>query len=165
MGKVLIYTDGAAKGNPGPGGYGIIFISGNRRKELMKGYRFTTNNRMELMSVIEALKALKKNNLDVTIYSDSKYVVDTVNRGWVFAWLKKGLDKKKNSDLWREFLKLYALHKPKFVWIKGHNLNPENERCDQMAVYASQMEPTGIDSFYENETKKSKTGGIANLEI
>lgn len=153
MDKVIIYTDGASKGNPGPGGYGIVFISGTRRKEVMRGFRLTTNNRMELMSVIEALKALKKHNLDITIFSDSKYVIDSVNKGWVFSWQKKGLDKKKNSDLWREFLKIYAIHKPKFVWIRGHNSNPENERCDEMAVYAAQTEPRDIDYGYEGEIK------------
>ncbi len=151
MVKVSIYTDGASKGNPGPGGYGIVFLSGTRRKEASRGFRLTTNNRMELLSVIDALKTLKRNNLDVTVYSDSKYVVDSINKGWVFSWHKKGLDKKKNSDLWREFLKIYAVHKPKFVWIKGHNLNPENERCDQLAVEASQGRLLETDTAYENE--------------
>lgn len=156
MNKVSIYTDGASQGNPGRGGYGIVFVSGSSRKEAMKGFRLTTNNRMELMGVIDALKTLKRNNLDVTVYSDSRYVVDAVNKGWVFNWLKKGLDKKKNSDLWREFLKIYAIHKPKLVWIKGHNQHPENECCDRMAVLAAQSEPLEIDFAYENELKNNR---------
>jgi ribonuclease HI len=151
--KVIIYTDGASQGNPGPGGYGIVLISGARRKEISKGFRHTTNNRMELMSVIEALKALKKNNLDITVYSDSRYVVDAVNLGWVFNWQRKGFNKKKNSDLWQKFLQVYAIHRPKFKWIKGHNANPENERCDELAVRASHSEPLETDKGYEIDLK------------
>jgi ribonuclease HI len=153
MDKVIIYTDGASQGNPGPGGYGVVMMSGSRRKELSEGFRLTTNNRMELLSVIVALETLKKINLDITIYSDSKYVVDAVNKGWVFGWSKKNFSGKKNVDLWRRFLKIYVLHKPKFVWVKGHADNPYNERCDELAVAAAQSPPLTVDTVYEAESK------------
>ena len=150
MHKVIIYTDGAAQGNPGPGGYGVVMLSGDKRKEISHGYRLTTNNRMELLSVIVALEALKKDGMDITIYSDSKYVVDAVNKNWVFGWEKKGFKGKKNIDLWKDFLKIYARHKPKFVWVKGHAANKENERCDELAVAAAQGSHLSIDTNYEN---------------
>jgi ribonuclease HI len=134
---VSIYTDGSSRGNPGPGGYGIILISGNHRKELSQGYKYTTNNRMELMSVIVALEMLKNEGTDVTIYSDSKYVVDSIEKKWVFAWQKKGFKDKKNPDLWQRFLRIYPKHKVKFHWVKGHADNPENNRCDELAVSAA----------------------------
>lgn len=152
--KVVIYTDGASQGNPGPGGYGIVMIADHRRKEVSHGFRLTTNNRMELLSVIVALEALKKTGLDITIYSDSKYVVDSVSKGWVFGWQKKGFKGKKNSDLWQRFLKLYPLHKPKFVWVKGHANNKENEHCDMLAVEAANTPPLSIDHGYENAIEK-----------
>ena len=111
MAKITIYTDGAAKGNPGNGGYGIVMMSGKHKKELSEGYRKTTNNRMELLSVIVALEAIKLNTAEVEIYSDSKYVVDAVEKGWVFGWQKKGFKGKKNVDLWQRFLKIYPKHK------------------------------------------------------
>ncbi|VAW22541.1 Ribonuclease HI [hydrothermal vent metagenome] len=138
--KITIYTDGAARGNPGPGGYGVVLISGRHRKELSQGYKLTTNNRMELLAVIVALEALKIENCDVTIYTDSKYVADAVEKRWVFSWAQKRFKGKKNPDLWMRFLKVYKKHTVRFVWIKGHANNPLNERCDQLAVEAS-MQP------------------------
>ena len=134
---ISIYTDGSSRGNPGPGGFGVVLISGNHRKEISKGFRLTTNNRMELMSVIVGLESLKKENSAVTIYSDSKYVVDSVEKGWVFGWEKKNFSGKKNPDLWQRFLKIYRKHKVKFVWVRGHAENMENNRCDELAVAAS----------------------------
>ncbi len=138
--KITIYTDGAARGNPGPGGYGIVLMSGQHRKELSQGYKLTTNNRMELLAVIVALEALKVSDSEATIYTDSKYVADAVEKGWVFQWVKKRFKNKKNPDLWMRFLEIYKKHKVKFVWVKGHADNPLNERCDQLAVEAS-LEP------------------------
>ena len=135
--KVTMYTDGAASGNPGPGGYGVVLISGSHRREISGGYRLTTNNRMELMAVIAGLEALKAENCQVTVYTDSKYVSEAVEKGWVFSWEKKRFLKKKNPDLWSQFLKVYRKHLVKFVWIKGHSDIPENERCDFLAVEAS----------------------------
>jgi ribonuclease HI len=138
--KITIFTDGAARGNPGPGGYGAVLLSGKFRKELSDGFEMTTNNRMELLAVIVALEALKIENSQVTIYSDSKYVVDAVEKGWIWNWVKIRFKGKKNEDLWLRFLKVYQKHEVKFVWIKGHDNIPENERCDQLAVEAS-MQP------------------------
>ncbi|MDO9613515.1 MAG: ribonuclease HI [Bacteroidota bacterium] len=135
--NITIYTDGAARGNPGPGGYGAVLMSGQFRKELSGGFEMTTNNRMELLAVIVALEALKIENSQVTIYSDSKYVVDAVEKGWIWNWVKIRFKGKKNEDLWLRFLKIYQKHKVKFVWVKGHAEIPENERCDQLAVEAS----------------------------
>ena len=137
---IIVYTDGAASGNPGPGGYGVVMKSGKHRMELSQGYKLTTNNRMELLAVIVALEQLKYDPSEVTIYSDSKYVCEAVNQGWLFDWERKRFKKKKNQDLWMRFLKTYRKHKVKFVWIKGHNNIPENERCDQLAVDASKQE-------------------------
>jgi len=134
---IYIYTDGAASGNPGPGGYGIVMISGKYRRELAEGFTFTTNNRMELLAVIVALEQIKSPGSAVLVTSDSKYVIDSVVKGWVFNWLKKGFKDKKNPDLWRRFLKIYKKHNVKFEWVKGHNNHPENERCDALAVHAS----------------------------
>lgn len=135
---VTIYTDGAAKGNPGNGGYGTVLLYKGHRKELSQGFRMTTNNRMELLAVIIGLEALTKINLNVTIYSDSKYVVDAVEKGWVFNWQKKNFKGKKNVDLWKRFLEVYPRNKVKFVWVKGHAGIPENERCDQLAVESAE---------------------------
>lgn len=137
MSQVTIYTDGASRGNPGPGGYGAILMAGTHRKELSQGYKNTTNNRMELMSVIAALEALKKSGTHVTIYSDSKYVVDAVEKKWVFGWEQKGYKDKKNPDLWQRFLNVYRKHHVKFIWVKGHADNPFNNRCDELAVEAA----------------------------
>ena len=142
--SIIIYTDGAAKGNPGNGGYGIVMMSGGHRKELSQGFKLTTNNRMELLAVIIALEEIKKENSEIILYSDSKYVVDAVVKNWVFGWEKKNFNKKKNPDLWIRFLKIYRKHKVSFVWIKGHADNKENERCDVLAVSGlSTPEPDG----------------------
>ncbi len=135
--EIIIYTDGAASGNPGPGGYGVVLKSGRHRLEKSEGFRLTTNNRMELLAVICGLEALKKSGSNVVVYTDSKYVADAVEKGWVFQWESKAFKKKKNPDLWIRFLKIYRKHKVRFVWIKGHNNNPENELCDRLAVEAS----------------------------
>ena len=149
---IEIYTDGAASGNPGPGGYGVILRSGNHYKELSAGFRMTTNNRMELMATIVGLTALKTPGQEVTIFSDSKYVIDSVEKKWVFGWLKTGFKGKKNKDLWMKFLNIYKLHNVKFVWVKGHNNHPENERCDELAVAASKNRSAQtIDSVFEAE--------------
>ncbi len=154
---IQIYTDGAASGNPGPGGYGVVLRSGIHEKELSGGFRLTTNNRMELLAVIEGLKSLKKPGQQVTIFSDSKYVVDSVEKGWVFGWVKKAFKDKKNKDLWIQYLNLHKLHTIKFIWIKGHNDHPENERCDRLAVAASQNKSSlSIDTFFEEEKKSQK---------
>jgi ribonuclease HI len=134
---ISIFTDGSSRGNPGPGGYGVILVSGSHRKEISAGFRKTTNNRMELLSVIVALEALKKEGEEVLVFSDSKYVVDSVEKAWVFGWEKKNFQGKKNADLWKRFLKIYPKHNVRFRWIKGHNNHRENERCDQLAVAAS----------------------------
>lgn len=148
--KVTIYTDGASSGNPGPGGFGVVMISGKHRKEFAKGFKLTTNNRMELLAVIEGLEALKADDCDVTVFTDSKYVAESVEKGWLFSWEKSRFKKKKNPDLWQRFLKIYRKHKVKFVWIKGHNNNPENEKCDRLAVEASQSHNLIDDEGYIN---------------
>jgi len=148
--SVIIYTDGSAKGNPGNGGYGVVMISGSHRKEISEGFILTTNNRMELLSVIVGLESLKKEKTLVTIYSDSKYVVDSVEKKWVFGWEKKNFGKKKNPDLWIRFLKIYRKHNVKFVWIKGHSNIKENEKCDQLAVNAAESKNLIKDVWYEN---------------
>ena len=153
MSQVIIYTDGAATGNPGPGGYGVVLISSHHRKELSDGFRLTTNNRMELLAVIIGLEAIKKPGVDITIFSDSKYVVDSVEKGWVFGWEKKGFAKKKNPDLWKRFLQVYRQHKVKFVWIKGHAEIPENECCDRLAVAAAGKN-LQADVYYESVKDK-----------
>jgi ribonuclease HI len=146
--KIIIYTDGAARGNPGPGGYGVVMLSGKHRKELSEGFVLTTNNRMELLAVIVALEALKKIGSNVIVYSDSRYVVDAVEKGWLFTWEKIRFKKKKNPDLWIRFLNIYRVHNVKFIWVKGHAENPENERCDQLAVNASMSNNLKTDSGY-----------------
>ncbi|MEZ5172284.1 MAG: ribonuclease HI [Bacteroidia bacterium] len=137
---IEIYTDGSSRGNPGPGGFGVILKAGPHYREISQGYKLTTNNRMELLSVIVGLEALKKPGSEVMVFSDSKYVVDSVQKGWVFGWVKKDFKGKKNRDLWERFLKVYSLHRVHFQWIKGHNDHPQNERCDTLAVEAA----TGI---------------------
>ncbi len=157
MAKITIYTDGGASGNPGPGGYGTVMISGDYRKDFSQGYKLTTNNRMELMAVIVGLEKLKNPGCDVTIYSDSKYVVDSVEKKWVFGWQKKGFAKKKNADLWRRFLEVYPKHNVRFVWVKGHANIPGNEAADRLAVEAYQkvdlLEDTGYLADINNESE------------
>lgn len=152
--QVIIYTDGSSRGNPGPGGYGLImeWSGTDYRKEFYEGFRKTTNNRMELLAVIVGLEKLKKENTPVLVVSDSKYVIDAVQKKWVFGWQAKNFKDKKNPDLWKRFLKVYAQHRVDFKWIKGHNMHPQNERCDALAVYAATEAATSMDFFYENET-------------
>jgi len=156
--KINIYTDGSSLGNPGPGGLGIImeWEGKNYIKEFSEGYRHTTNNRMELLAVIISLEILKKEKLEVRIFSDSKYVVDAVEKKWVWSWQKQGYKKKKNSDLWERFLNIYPKHKVFLQWIKGHNEHPQNERCDELAVNAAKQSKSKLkkDSFFEKESKK-----------
>lgn len=146
---VEIYTDGACSGNPGKGGFGVVMKYKGQRKELSYGFRRTTNNRMELIAVIVALESLKKENLNVVVYSDSKYVVDSINLGWVYGWQKKGFKDKANPDLWRRFLDIHKTQHVKFVWVKGHASNVENNRCDELAVIASKSTNLLIDEGYE----------------
>lgn len=151
---ITIYTDGAAKGNPGPGGYGVVMMANVNgkpyRKELSEGFAITTNNRMELLAVIVGLETLKKPGTPVTIYSDSKYVVDAVEKGWLWNWEKKNFKDKKNIDLWKRFIPLYKKHKVKFVWVKGHAGLKENERCDELAVQAAEGSGLQKDEGYES---------------
>ena len=156
MHQVHIYTDGAAKGNPGNGGYGIVMelVGTTHKKEYFEGFRHTTNNRMELLAVIVALEKLKNSKMTALVVSDSKYVIDSVVKGWVFGWEKKGFIGKKNPDLWIRFLQIYRKHKVDFKWIKGHNNHQQNERCDQLAVMASNQKVLSIDAFYEQEQQK-----------
>lgn len=134
---VYLYTDGASKGNPGPGGFGAILKYGQHEKIISEGYKLTTNNRMELMAVIRGLEALTRGPMDVLVVSDSKYVVESVEKKWVFSWLKKGFKDKKNKDLWLQFLEVNKRHNVRFKWIRGHAGHIENERCDQLAVNAA----------------------------
>lgn len=148
---VEIYTDGASRGNPGPGGYGVILRYKQHYKELSKGYRLTTNNRMELMACIAGLEALKTSGLDITIFSDSKYVVDTIEQGWIFGWMRKSdFARKKNKDLWLRFMHLFKRQQIRMVWVKGHNDHPENERCDELATRAADSPDLDIDEGYES---------------
>lgn len=152
--QIVIYTDGSALGNPGPGGYGILLRSSKQVKEVSQGYRMTTNNRMELLAIIVALEMLKVRDKRVTIFSDSKYVIDSVDKGWVFGWVKKGFKGKKNADLWRRFLEVYPNNKVTFQWVKGHSNIPGNERCDALAVAAANKKETHlVDEGYEAENK------------
>jgi ribonuclease HI len=151
--QVHIYTDGAAKGNPGNGGYGVVMemVGTPYKKEFFEGFRLTTNNRMELLAVIVGLEKLKAPNTNVLVVSDSKYVVDAVEKKWVFGWEKKNFVGKKNPDLWIRFLKIYRKHQVDFKWIKGHNNHPQNERCDELAVMASLQQKLSVDTFYEKD--------------
>ena len=148
--SIIIYTDGSAKGNPGNGGYGIVMMSGIYRREMQQGFRLTTNNRMELLAVIVALESVKKESSAITVYSDSKYVIDSVEKKWVFGWEKKNFNKKKNPDLWIRFLKIYRKQEVSFIWVKGHANNKENERCDTLAVQAADGKNLLTDQWYEN---------------
>ncbi len=150
MQEITIYTDGSSRGNPGPGGYGAILMYGDKRKELSQGYQKTTNNRMELMGVIAALEALKKTGLNITIYSDSQYIVKALNEGWLNKWMATNFAKgKKNKDLWVRFYNLYKQHNIKFVWVKGHAENIYNNRCDQLATAAADGNNLLIDEGFE----------------
>lgn len=148
MEPINLYTDGSSRGNPGPGGYGIVLKCGCNYKELSGGFSCTTNNRMELLAVIIGLEAIKRPNAQVNIYSDSSYVVRAVNEGWIQKWLVKGLEKQKNPDLWARFLRIAPKHRLRFIWVKGHAGHPENERCDKLAVEAAMSSPLPPDTGY-----------------
>ena len=154
--QIHIYTDGSALGNPGPGGYGIIIelVGKQYFKEYAQGFAYTTNNRMELLAVIVGLETLKKQPMDVVVFSDSKYVIDSVEKKWVFGWKAKNFKGKKNPDLWKRFLIIHALHSVRFQWVKGHNDHPQNERCDRLAVNAAKTGSKEKDVFFEKESKK-----------
>ena len=156
MASIHIYTDGSALGNPGPGGYGIIieWVGKNYIKEFSRGFKYTTNNRMELLAVIEALEMLKQQPMDVLVFSDSKYVIEAVDKKWVFGWVKKQFKGKKNPDLWKRFLAIYAQHNVRFQWVKGHNDHPQNERCDHLAVEAAKNMAIEHDYYYEQSVQK-----------
>ena len=145
--KIKIFTDGSSKGNPGPGGYGIVMRYGEKEKEYSEGFRRTTNNRMELLAVIKALEKLKRYDIPVIVYSDSKYVIDSIEKGWVFNWVKTGFRGKKNEDLWRRYLDLHSKFTIEYSWVKGHAGHPENERCDVLATSATY---NNIDTVYES---------------
>src|SRR5438270_83993 len=148
--EVIMYTDGSSRGNPGPGGYGVVLMSGGKSKELSAGYRRTTNNRMELMGVIAGLEAMKKTGLTITIYSDSQYIVKAVKEGWLNKWLATNFAKgKKNKDLWVKFYNLFIQHKINFIWVKGHANNIYNNRCDQLATAAADGYDLLVDEGYE----------------
>jgi len=147
-GHIVIYTDGAARGNPGPGGLGVVMIYGKHRRELAEGFRLTTNNRMELLAVIRGLEALKRDDLLIKVYTDSRYVSDSVNKKWVSGWEAKGFKNRKNADLWKRFLELYRKYRVEFIWVKGHASIPENERCDRLAVEASHGADLAEDQGY-----------------
>ena len=160
--KVTIYTDGASRGNPGPGGYGVILMSGQHRKELSQGYRKTTNNRMELMAVIAALEALKKDQMHVTIYSDSQYIVKAIKEGWLKKWVATNFKGgKKNKDLWMKFYELAKKHKINFVWVRGHADNPLNNRCDELATATADGTDLLVDEEYEKQNHD--LGGLLGL--
>lgn len=151
MATINIYTDGSSLGNPGRGGYGIVLMSGKHYKELSQGYRLTTNNRMELLAVIIALESLKNEGSTVELYTDSKYVVDAINKKWLFGWEKKGFKGKKNPDLWKRLLKILPKHHVNFNWVKGHAGHEFNEKCDQLAVEAANSSSHLVDEAYEIE--------------
>ena len=145
-----MYTDGSSRGNPGPGGYGTILSFGDHYKELSGGFRKTTNNRMELLAVIMGLESLKNDQYPIMVYSDSKYVVESVEKGWIWGWQKKGFKGKKNPDLWQRYIGLHNRFKVKFTWVKGHAGHPQNERCDELAVMGAEGENLLIDKGYED---------------
>lgn len=150
-----IFTDGASSGNPGPGGYGAILRKGQHYKEISEGFRKTTNNRMELLAVIVALESIKSPNQQVMIYSDSKYIIDAVEKKWLYGWIKKGFVGKKNKDLWLRFYSIYKQHQVSFTWVKGHAGHLENERCDELAVQASKDKSNWkVDTVFEMEQTK-----------
>lgn len=153
--KIRIFTDGSAKGNPGPGGFGVVMKFNDQVKEISKGFRLTTNNRMELLALIVALESLKTNKYPVEVYSDSKYVIDSITKGWVFNWKSKGFKGKKNSDLWLRYLEIHPKFNLTFHWVKGHAGHIENERCDVLAVAAAENPPHLIDVVFESNKEDS----------
>jgi len=152
--NITIYTDGSARGNPGPGGYGVVLLSGKYRKELSEGFRYTTNNRMELLAVIKGIEALKHEGAYINVYSDSKYVVEAIEKGWINQWIQKRFNKTKNKDLWLRYLEISKKHNVRFIWVKGHASNVENERCDKLAVEASHNSELLVDEWYESQVSK-----------
>jgi len=149
--RIIVYTDGAALGNPGPGGFGVVMIYGDHRKEIAEGFRKTTNNRMELLAVIRALQKIKIKDISVDIFTDSKYVCDAILKGWLENWKRKGFKKVKNPDLWKLFDQEYKqFQQVNFNWVKGHAGIKENERCDELATGIARTSPTEIDTFYES---------------
>lgn len=153
--KIHIYTDGACSGNPGKGGYGIVmeWVGKPYKKEFFDGFKLTTNNRMELLAVIVALEKITRKDVDITVYSDSKYVVNAVEKKWLLGWQKKQFKDVKNPDLWKRFLVQYKNHNVQLVWVKGHNNHPQNERCDQLAVAGTKLKELKTDSGYVNKPK------------
>lgn len=151
MSVINIFTDGSSRGNPGPGGYGVILKFGDKIKEVSDGYRKTTNNRMELMAVCVALENLNTDKYPIVVHSDSKYVIDAITQGWIWGWQKKQFKGKKNKDLWMRYIALHGKFNLSFVWIKGHAGHPENERCDVLAFQAASSNPTKIDLVFESE--------------
>ena len=147
--NIVLYTDGSSRGNPGPGGFGTILTAGSHYKELSQGFRKTTNNRMELLAVIVGLEALKKPGMQVLVVSDSKYVIDSVEKRWVFGWEKKKFKDKKNPDLWKRFLRVYRKHEVSFKWAKGHAGHKMNERADELAFNAASQKELFIDEVFE----------------
>lgn len=154
---IIVYTDGSAKGNPGPGGFGVVMKFGAKRREISAGFRHTTNNRMELLATIVAMESVKRPELKIKVFTDSKYVCDSIQKGWVYSWQKKGWKDKKNVDLWKRFLKIYSKLDVEFEWVKGHAGIEENERCDKLAVKAAEGKKLLIDAAYESsEANESK---------
>ena len=155
MSTIVLYTDGSSRGNPGPGGYGAVLMSGHHHKELSQGYRLTTNNRMELLAVIAGLEAIKKNELPITVYSDSQYVVNAVEKGWLNTWIKTDFKGgKKNKDLWKQYFELSKKFTVKFIWVKGHADNPHNNRCDELATNAAAGKQLLNDKGYEDSLQR-----------
>jgi len=149
--SLIIYTDGASRGNPGPGGYGVVMMWGENRKELSAGYRLTTNNRMELLGVIVALESLTRKNIPLTIYTDSQYIVNSVEKKWLDGWIRNDFKGgKKNKDLWKRYYQLSRDFRIRFVWVKGHADNPFNNRCDELATQAADGGNLLIDEVYES---------------
>lgn len=157
---IEVFTDGSSKGNPGPGGYGIVLRFNGKVKEISQGFRMTTNNRMELLAVIVALENMKTNKYEINLYSDSKYVIDSITKGWVFAWEKKNFKGKKNADLWKRYLKVHPKFKVHYNWVKGHAGHPENERCDTLAVNAADGGNHLVDSVFEKERESKDEAGL-----
>ena len=157
-GQLIIYTDGSSRGNPGPGGYGVILKWGTVEKELSQGYRLTTNNRMELLGVIVALESLKKEALQIVVYSDSQYIINSVEKGWLKKWIRTGFSGgKKNKDLWLRYAALAQHHAIRFVWVKGHADNAYNNRCDLLATSAADGKLLKVDEGYEEEMRSLKS--------
>lgn len=154
--QLIIYTDGSSRGNPGPGGYGVILMWGDKRKELSAGYRLTTNNRMELLAVIVALESLTKKNIRLTIYTDSQYIVNSIEKKWLDGWIRNNFaGGKKNKDLWMRYHKLSKDYSIRFVWVKGHADNPYNNRCDVLATTAADGRNLLIDEGYEAQQNQT----------